>query len=65
MWVTDLASAVLQDEVDVMIVLKVAVKLDDVCVIKWTMKLYLSHYLHSQSHHIMKIHMHDLNQHVG
>ena len=48
---THLTTAVFQDKVDVIDVLKITVKLNDVCMMKWTMKLYLTHYLHTVNIH--------------
>jgi len=43
--ITNLATAVLKDEEDILVVFKVTVKLNNMQMIKWTMKLYLAHNL--------------------
>jgi len=44
----NLATAVFKDEVDVFTVLEVTVKLNNVGMIKWSVKFYLTHYLYSK-----------------
>jgi len=53
--VADLASTVLQDEVDVLIVFEETVKLHHVNMIKGSMKFNLAHYLHTNRSQIITI----------